>query len=98
VRGGRGADGFVAGAADLEEDQALVLELNLLVVEATSSSLDCRPFDATAAPVRRAVDSVCFASVEPFMPLPSRGRRVPVSAASFAASATLNYTTLVPML
>ena len=34
VHAGGGQHRFVAGAADLEEDQALVLELDLLVVEA----------------------------------------------------------------
>ena len=33
VHAGRVEHGLVAGAADLEEDQALVLELDLLVVE-----------------------------------------------------------------
>ena len=33
VHAGRHEHGFVPGAADLEEDQALVLELNLFVVE-----------------------------------------------------------------
>ena len=33
MQAGRDEDGLVAGAADLEEDQALVLELNLLVVD-----------------------------------------------------------------
>ena len=78
LHAGGDEDGFVSGAADLEEDQALVLELDFLVVDPPRQ--DHRPIGAeeilAAEPVgvewagraRSVLVLLPFVTAEPFMP------------------------------
>ena len=53
MHAGGDEDGFVAGAADLEEDKALALELNFLVVDLPRQ--DHRPVSTEKVVAREAV-------------------------------------------